>query len=134
MAAWNSAESAAGKSLDDVDGGIRRDGISKFGAVEDWFTVDEDGHVLPERALVIENIAAGGRIRGEVGIESLADIGTVHGCGRAGDVSLDILGKAYVGHTAIRGLQFLPLPRELSSTGGSADKRKRSGLRAENGI
>src|SRR5215207_7473354 len=90
--------SAAGKGLDNVDCAIGGNGVGEFSAIENWFTVDEDGHVFAERALIVEDVAARRRVRDEIGVEYFADGRAVDRSGRAGDVALNVLGKANVRH------------------------------------
>ena len=118
----------AGERLDDVDGGIGGNGVGELSAVENRFAVDEDRHVFAERALVIEDVAARGRVRDEIGIEHFADGRAADRSGRAGDVALDILGKSNVRHDPSNLFHFLCVPGEWSSSRVQGNKAKAAGM------
>jgi hypothetical protein len=114
--------SAAGKGLDDIDRAIGGNCVREPGAVEDGFAVDKDGHVFAQGALIIEDVAAGGRVRGEVGIQRSANGRAVDHGGWAGDVALNVLSKANVRHG--RWFHFLCVPEERSSSREPGNKPK----------
>ena len=77
------------------------DGVAEPGAVPDHPAVQEDGHVLAQFALLVEDVAAGPRVSGEHGVEHLAHRGARDLRRRTGHVALDGLGerdRRHAGH------------------------------------
>jgi hypothetical protein len=95
---------AARERLNDVDSGIGWDWVGKFFAIEDGFSIDENGHVLAESVLVVEHVTAGGGNPGEVVFKRLPD-GSAFDCsGRTSHMPLYILREANLWHLVLPNL------------------------------
>src|SRR5262245_40444067 len=91
---------SARKCLDNVDHGVRWNGIGKVNTVLHRFAIDKESHVFSEVALIIEHVAAGRRSAGEIGLQRLTHRGAANGAGGALDVALNVLGKPNLRHLA----------------------------------
>ena len=85
--------STAGKRLQHADFGVGGDGIGQAEPIADEVAVDEDRHVLAQRGLIVEHVAAQARVGLEHRLERLAhrlpaglDLGAV-------DVALQDVGE-----------------------------------------
>jgi len=84
--------------LDDVNDAVGGDLVSEVVAVFDLSAVDEGGHVIPQLALIVEDVAAGAFVGLEVVFDDFAQGAAGDFGRRAGDVPLDVLGEPDSGH------------------------------------
>lgn len=85
--------------------------------VADRLAVDKDDHVVPQRTMLVEHIAASPWIGSEEPIECFADRPPRQTGGQALDVSLDVLGEANLRH------ELTPAVRSRDAESGAGAMR-----------
>ena len=81
--------------MNDIDHGTFRYGVRELFAIVDLLAVDERRHVLPQLAVIVQDVTAGPLVGGEVGVQDVAQRRAVDIAGRTLYVSLNIARKSY---------------------------------------
>lgn len=87
--------------MDQIDDGVRGDGVAEVVAVLDLIAIDERRHVVAKVPLIVEYVAAGLWMFAEVGFEDFPHGGAFHTLFGALDVPLDVAGEADERHALL---------------------------------
>lgn len=80
--------------MDEIDDRVLGYRIAQTIAIQKLHAINEDGHVVPQPALIVENVAARLFVDLKVAVQQFADRGARNFPRRTRDVALDVLREA----------------------------------------